>query len=157
MEPLSLAAATIAKLIFSKVLEKNGKEIGDQLAEAASNKVSQLLNFVREKFQKEGVEGKLTKAQEEPSEAKIKKFESELIDQMSEDEEFAKKMQAFIAELKSDEKLTQVFFKDVDVSGDAEIGGISQKATRGGDVTQEAVTNVKVGGSLKIGNVSQEG
>jgi len=87
MEPLSLAA-TIAKLIFSKVLEKNGKEIGDQLAEAASNKVSQLLNFVREKFQKEGVEGKLTKAQEEPSEVKIKKFESELVDQMSEDEEF---------------------------------------------------------------------
>jgi hypothetical protein len=87
MEPLSLAA-TIAKLIFSKVLEKNGKEIGDQLAEAASNKVSQLLNFVREKFQKEGVEGKLNKAQEEPSEAKIKKFESELVDQMSEDEEF---------------------------------------------------------------------
>jgi len=137
MEPLSLAAATIAKLIFSKVLEKNGKEIGDQLAEAASNKVSQLLNFVREKFQKEGVEGKLTKAQEEPSEVKIKKFETELVDQMSEDEEFAKKMQAFIAELKSDEQLTQIFFKDVEVAGDAEIGGSAKRRLAGGMLSRK--------------------
>jgi uncharacterized membrane-anchored protein YjiN (DUF445 family) len=165
LEPLSLAAVTVANLIFSKVLEKSSKQIGEQLAEAASNKVGQLLNLVQEKFQEEGVEGKLTKAQEEPSETKIEKFKNELVEQMSEDEVFAQKMQSIIDELKeelkdelqSDEQLKQIFLKDVVIKGDAEIGGISQEATRGGNVTQEAVTGVQVGGNFKIGNISQKG
>ncbi len=63
MEPLSLTASAIATLILSKALEKDGERLG----EAISDKIGQLLNLIREKFQKEGVEGKLTKAQEDPS------------------------------------------------------------------------------------------
>lgn len=154
MEPLSLTAGAIATLIFSKALEKGGEKLG----EAVSDKIGQLLNLIRDKFQKEGVEGKLTKAQEDPSDKNKSRFEQELIYQMEDDEAFAKELKELMDELKSDDKVRQIFFKGVNVKGDAEIGDIEQKqtTTRGGSVNQEAVTEVEVGGNFKIGNVKQE-
>jgi hypothetical protein len=75
---------------------------------------------------------------------------------MENDREFADKLKALIEELKSDEQVKQIFFKDVEVTGQAEIGNVEQTATREGSVIQEAVTGVKVGGNLKIGNVKQQ-
>ncbi|MGK7948088.1 MAG: hypothetical protein AB4368_04610 [Xenococcaceae cyanobacterium] len=152
MEPLSLTASAIATLIFSKALEKGGEQLG----EAVSEKIGQLLNLIREKFQKEGVEGKLTKAQEEPNEKNKSRFERELAEQMEDDETFAQKLKTLMDELKSDEQVNQIFFKGVNVKGDAEIDDVEQTTTRSGSVTQEAVTEVEVGGNLKIGNVKQQ-
>jgi hypothetical protein len=151
MEPVSLTAGAIASLIFSKALEKGGEQLG----EAVSKKIGQLLNFIRDKFQQEGVEGKLLKAQEEPSDKNKSKFERELAEQMEEDEAFAKKLKALMNELKSDDQVNQIFFKGVSVKGNAEIGDVKQTATPGSSVTQEAVTQVEVGGNLKIDNVKQ--
>ena len=154
MEPLSLTAGAIATLIFSKALEKGGEKLGETI----SDKIGQLLNLIREKFHQEGVEGKLTKAQEDPSDKNKSRFEQELTYQMEDDEAFAKELKELMDELKSDDKVRQIFFKGVNVKGDAEIGDIEQKqtTTRGGSVNQEAVTEVEVGGNFKIGNVKQE-
>ena len=151
MEPLSLTASAIATLIFSKALEKGGEQLG----EAVSDKIGQLLNLIREKFKAEEVEGKLTKAQEDPSEKNKSRFERELAEQMEDDEAFAQKLKALMDELKSDEQVNQIFFKGVNVKGGAEIGDVEQTTTRSASVTQEAVTGVEVGKGLKIGNVKQ--
>ena len=154
MEPVTVTAtvSAIATLIFSKALEKGGEKLG----EAISDKIGQLLNLIRDKFQKEGVEGKLTKAQEDPSEKNKSRFERELAEQMEDDEAFAEKLKALMNELKSDEQVNQIFFKGVKVKGGAEIGYVEQTTTRSGSVTQEAVTDIKVGKYFKIGNVKQQ-
>ncbi len=106
MEPLSLTAGAIASLIFSEAIKKGGQELG----KAVSDKIGQLLNLIREKFQKEGVEGKLTKAQEDPSEKNKSRFERELAEQMEDDEAFAEKLKGLMDELKSDEQVNQIFW-----------------------------------------------
>lgn len=150
MEPLT-TTAIVSALLF-KAFEKGG----DKLGEAVSARIGQLLNVIREKFKEEGIEGKLTKAQEDPSEKNKSRLEQELAAQIEDDEAFAKKLKELAEELKSDQHI-QIFFKGVDVMGRAEIGDIEQTATSGGSAQQEAVTDVKVGGDLKIGNVKQQG
>jgi uncharacterized protein YajQ (UPF0234 family) len=149
MEPLS-TTAIISALLF-KTFEKSGENLG----EAVFTKIGQLLNIIREKFKAEGVEGKLTKAQEDPSEKNKSRLEQELALQMEDDETFAKKLKDTVEELKLDRHI-QIFFKGIDVKGGVEIGDVEQTATSGGAVQQEAVTDVKVGGDLKIGNVKQQ-
>jgi len=150
MELLTTAAITSA-LLF-KAFEKSGEKLG----EAVSAKIGQLLNLIREKFKAEGIEGKLTKAQEEPSEKNKSRLEQELAAQMEDDEAFAKKLKDLLEEMKSDQHV-QIFFKGVDVKGGVEVGDVEQTKTSGGTVQQEAVTDVKVGGDFKIGNVKQQG
>ncbi|MDJ0577518.1 MAG: hypothetical protein QNJ65_20455 [Xenococcaceae cyanobacterium MO_234.B1] len=151
MEPLSLTAGAIATLIFSKALEKGS----EKSVEAIFDKIGQLLNLIREKFQKEGVEGKLTKAQEKPSEKNKSRFEQELTYQMEDDEAFAKKLKTLMDELKSDKQVKDIIIEDSKIQGGAEIGDVEQTTTRGGSVTQKVVTGVEVGKDLKIGNVKQ--
>jgi hypothetical protein len=150
MEPLATSA--IVSILLSKAFEKSGEKLG----EAVSARIGQLLNIIREKFKAEGIEGKLTKTQEDPSEKNKSRLEQELSAQMEDDEAFAKKLKALVDEIKSEDLINQIFFKDVNVKGDAEIGDIEQTSKQVGSVKQEAVTQVEVGGSLKIGNVTQK-
>ena len=147
-----LTTTAIASALLFKAFEKGGEKLG----EAVFAKIGQLLNVIREKLKAEGVEGKLTKAQEDPSEKNKSRLEQELASQMEDDEAFAKKLKDLVEELKSDQHV-QIFFKGVDIKGGAEIGNIEQTTTSGRAVQQEAVTDVKVGGDLKIGNVKQQG
>ncbi len=152
MEPVSLTAGAIATLIFSKALEKGGEQLG----KAISDKIGQLLNLIREKFQKEGVEGKLTKAQEDPSEKNKSRFEQELTYQMEDDEAFAQKLKALMDELKSNGKFNLSFMTDVDAEGKVKTGDINLKATRGNSVNEKAFVKVKTGGDIETGNVNLE-
>ena len=153
MEAVTLTAGAIATLIFSKALEKGGEKLGETI----SDKIGQLLNFISEKFQKEGVYGKLTKAQEDPSDKNKSRFERELVEQMEDDRAFAQKLKALMDELKSDEKVNQILLKNLKVKGSADIEEIEQEATGEGGVNQEAVVDVEVGGNLKIGKAKQRG
>jgi uncharacterized membrane protein YhiD involved in acid resistance len=149
IEPLVIA---ITNLIFPKALEKIGENLGD----AVSSKISQLAKLIQEKFAKESVEGKFTKAQEDPSEKNQERFKQELTMLMEDDDEFANKLKVLVSELKADPQVEQIFFKNVAVTGDAEIGNIEQSNTGSGSVKQEAFTESEVRGSLKIGNVKQQ-
>lgn len=148
----SLTTVAIVSALLFKAFEKGGEKLG----EAISTKIGQLLNIIREKFKAEGIEGKLTKAQEDPSEKNKNRLEQELEVQMEDDEAFANKLKNLVNELRSDQHI-QVFFKGVNVTGKAEIGDVEQTAASGGSIQQEAVTDVKVGGDFKIGNVKQQG
>ncbi len=153
MEPVELTAAAIITLIFTKAVEKSGEKLG----EAVLNKISQLVNIIRSKFKASGVEGILTKAQENPTDKNKSKFQNELVDQMEEDEEFAKELKELVDELNSNDKVNQIFFRSVKVSRDASVGDIEQETTGKDSVNQEAVVDVEVRGNLNIGNVKQRG
>lgn len=157
VDPIALTAIAraIAKIIFSKALEKSGEKLG----EVGITKVSELLKIIREKFQTEGVEGKLVKAEADPNEKNTSRFNDELIQQMEDDEVFAKVLQELVNEIQSNPKIQiqQIFFKNVAVKGDAAIGNIEQITTKSGSRKQEAVTEVEVEGNFKIGDVKQHG
>ena len=76
MEPVTLTAGTIASLIFSKALEKGGEQLG----EAVSDKIGQLLKVIREKFKSKGMEGILTQAQDNPIETNKSVFNLTMLD-----------------------------------------------------------------------------
>ncbi|MDJ0897492.1 MAG: hypothetical protein QNJ55_01690 [Xenococcus sp. MO_188.B8] len=150
MEPI---VTTIATLVFSKALEKGSEQLG----EAISDKIGQLINLIRERFKQQGMEGALVQAENNPTEDNKKFFQQVLERQMRSDSEFAHKLKILMNELESNEQVHHIFFKGVNVKGDAEIGDVEQTATGGGSVTQEAFTEVEIGGNLKIGNFKQQG
>jgi len=151
MEPITTAA--IASTLIFKALEKSGEKLG----EAIASKIGQLINAIREKFRAKGVEGILTQAEESPTEANKKMFQTILEMQVSQDQVFASLLKALVDELKSDSEVNQVFLKGINVLGSAEIGDINQTATSSRSVNQEAATNLRIGGDLKIGNIKQQG
>lgn len=144
--------SVVSTLIF-KALEKSGEKLGEALLE----KIGELRNFVRERFKSKGVEGILTQAEENPTEANKQMFQTVLEMQVSQDEAFANKLKILIDDLKSNSQVNQIFLKNIDVAGSAEIGDVRQISTSGNSVNQEAATNLKIRGNLKIGNVKQEG
>jgi len=150
MEPITTAA--IASTLIFKALEKSGEKLG----EAVASKIGQLINVIREKFRAKGVEGILTQAEESPSDANKKMFQTILEMQVSQDEVFANLLKALIDELKSDSEVNQIFLKGINVSGSAEIGDVSQIASSASSANQEAATDLKISGDLKIGNVKQK-
>jgi hypothetical protein len=129
---------------------KNEKP-AENLGQEVSNQIGQLLNLVKNKFQQEGVEGKLLKAQDDPSEKNQDKFKRELIDLMEEDEDFANRLKMLINEIQSDEKANTIFFKGMNIKGSATIGDIDLKSKRG---NMEAVTDNEIGGDFTMGDVN---
>ncbi|NDJ21322.1 hypothetical protein GS682_06640 [Nostoc sp. B(2019)] len=151
MEPITTAA--IASTLIFKTLGKSSEKLGEVLAD----KIGQLINMVRDKFRAKGVEGILTQAQEDPTEANKQMFQTILEMQASQDEVFAKKLKALLDEMKSNSQVNQIFLKEIDVAGSAEVGDINQTSTSNRSANQEAATDLKIGGNLKIGNVKQQG
>ncbi|MEH2334246.1 hypothetical protein [Nostoc sp.] len=150
MELVTLTAAGIATLIFSEALKEGGKTLG----KGVSEKVAQLLNAIREKFQAAGTEGLLTRAQENPIEKNTSKFQDELETQMEEDKAFANRLQELMTQLKLNETINQIVIKGVQVKGKAKLGNIDLAATRDGSVNQEAVVDSQFGDDLDLGNVN---
>ncbi|MEH2301329.1 MAG: hypothetical protein V7K88_20620, partial [Nostoc sp.] len=118
MELVTLTAAGIATLIFSEALKEGGKTLG----KGVSEKVAQLLNAIREKFQAAGTEGIMTRAQENPIEKNTSKFQDELETHMEEDKAFANRLQELMTQLKSNETINQIVLKGVQVKGKAKVG-----------------------------------
>jgi hypothetical protein len=147
----SFTTTAIVSVLLSKAFEKSGEKLGEDV----STKIGQLLNIIREKFKAEGIEGKLAKAQENPSEKHRRKLEKELAEQMEDDETFSKKLKALMDEIQLDAQVKQTFFRDINVRGDAGIGDIEQINKQDGSAIQEAITQVDVSGSFKVGNVKQ--
>jgi hypothetical protein len=162
MEPLTAIAATITTLICSEAAKEFGKDVlkdgAKETAKAAYAKLKTLLSAIQKKFQTEGVEGILKKAQDNPSDPKVQtKLQTELADQMESDRPFAEQLQALIAELEQTPEIKQVLLKGIRVQGNATIGDVEQISDRAtGSVHQEALVDVEVGGDLHLGTVKQK-
>ena len=151
MDPITLTATAIATLIFSEALKTGGKKLG----EAVSDKIGQLVNLIRAKFQQQGVEGILAKAQQEPNEKNKSKFERELADQMEDDEAFAKQLKELVAQIKAeDETIFQSVLTEIEADS-VKAEGIDQEATGSNAVKQEMLKNVK-SKTIDVSNLSQK-
>jgi hypothetical protein len=149
---MEITTAVAASTLIFKALEKSGEKLG----EALLGKIGQLINLVLEKFKSKGVEGILTQVENNPTEANKHMFQMILEMQTSQDGIFAEKLKVLVDDLKSNSQVNQIFLKNIDVAGNAEIDNVSQVSTSTSSVNQEAATNLKLGGNLKIGNVKQQ-
>lgn len=152
MELITVTAATIATLFFSETAKEGGKSLGA----GVSKLVSQLITTVRNKFKTARMEGLLTLAETQPSEANMSLVQAALVSQMEGDGEFATQLQELLSQLQAAGVVRQVMASGIEVAGDLELGDMSQKASRGGSVDQEMLTNVKVAQNIQLGNLSQE-
>lgn len=150
VEPLT--AAVIVSLFFSEAIKEGGKTLGKGVAD----KFTELVNTIREKFKAEGVEGLLTRAQNQPTEANKTKLQDELQTQMYADEAFTHKLKELVQQLQAqDERIRQVVLSEIELTGDLKAKDISQKATQDGSVEQEMVKGVKAT-NIDLGNLNQE-
>lgn len=149
IDPITITTTetAIAAVIFNKAIEKGGENLG----EAVSNKIGQIISAVRNKFKGVGMERVLTQAQNNPTKPNQKFFQQALEMQMTSDSEFANKLKIMIDEIKSDEKANTIFFKDMNIQGSAKLGKIDLKSKRG---NMEAVTNSEIGGDFIVGDVN---
>lgn len=151
MEPITLTAAAIATLFFSETVKEGGKSLGA----GASKLVSQLITTVRNKFKAAGTEGLLARTEKQPTEANMTLVQGELMAQMEEDGEFATQLQELLSQLEAVGAVRQVMASGIEIVGDLEAEDMSQKASRGGSVEQEMLTNVKAQ-NIRLGTLSQE-
>jgi hypothetical protein len=161
MEPITAIAATLTTLLCSEAAKEIGKEAlkdgAKSLGKTAYTQLKTLLTTIRSKFQTEGVEGILTRAQDNPTEAKQNKLRDELEEQMSTDPTFAETLKTLIADLKTEPEIEQILLKGIRVKGDAQIGDIEQSSDRTtGSIQQEALVDVDVQGNLTIGSIKQK-
>ena len=80
---------------------------------------------------------------------------AELATQLAEDTGFAAELKELLGQLEAAGVVRQVMASGIAVSGDLEAGDMSQKASRGGSIEQEMLTDVKAQ-NIKLGNLSQE-
>ncbi|MEH2142951.1 hypothetical protein [Nostoc sp.] len=150
VEPIT--AAVVVSLFFSEAIKEGGKA----LTKSVTDTFAQLVNTIREKFQAEGTEGLLTRAQNQPTQANKTKLQDELQTQIDADEVFANKLKELVNQLQvQDESIRQVVLSDIELTGDLKAQDISQKATRDGSVEQEMLKGVKAK-NIDLGNLNQE-
>jgi hypothetical protein len=149
IDPITITttATAIAAVIFNKAIEKGGENLG----EAVFNKNVQLLNFIRDKFQQERVEGKFLKAQEDPFKKNQDRFKQELAELMEDDEDFAKKLVELKEQLEKIAGSRQIMANGLELEGDLKAQDMRQKGGR----QQEMLTNVKAK-NINLGNLTQE-
>lgn len=149
IEPVTITATAnvIATIIFNKAIEKGGENLG----EAVSNKIGELLDFVGGKFKQEGVEGKLLKAKKDPSEKNKDRFKRELTELMEYDEDFAKKLVKLKEQLENLEGSRQIMASGIQLEGDLKAKDMKQE----GGQNQEMLTNIKAK-NIELGNLTQE-
>lgn len=158
MEPVTLTAAALAQLsagigtlFFSEAAKEGGKSLGAGVSKA----MSQLVTIVRNKFKTAGTEGLLTRAEKQPTQANVSLVKAELVAQLEEDGGFAAELKDLLAQLEAAGVVRQVMASGIEVAGDLEAEGMSQKASRGSSVEQEMLTDVKAQ-NIRLGNLSQE-
>ena len=144
---ITATATAISAVILNKAIEKGGENFGDTV----SNKIGQMLNLIRDKFKKEGVEGKLLKAQEDPSETNKNRFKRELTELMEDDDNFAQKLVELKEQLENLEGGRQIIASGFELEGNLKAKDIKQK----GGQHQEMFTNFKAK-DIDLDNLSQE-
>ncbi|MEH2320875.1 hypothetical protein [Nostoc sp.] len=158
MEPVSLTAAAIAAAVITKAFEKTGEILGAK----ASEQGGKLLLLLKRKEPKTASAIEL--AQTQP----LDYGQASLLEQVKEaakkDPEIAQAVEVVASEAqtqitqpKLNEIINQIFFKGVQVKGNAKAGDTEQMvATRDRSVNQEAIVDVEVGGDLEVGNTNQK-
>lgn len=94
-------------------------------------------------------------ATNQPQEANMIVFQGELETQMTEDQVLATQLNSLMPPLDSAGVKRQEMLNSVEVTGNLEVGDLTQKTQRGSSAEQKMATNLKAE-NIKLGNLTQE-
>jgi hypothetical protein len=151
MEPITIAGA-IATLVLSEAFKEGGKTLG----KGASDKITQLITVIREKFRLSGTEVLLTRVEKQPTEPTVAILEAELVTQMSEDKIFAERLAELVKQLESVGVTRQIAITGINAAS-LEVGDVIQRTKNNNSTEQVIGSNLEIGGDAKFGNLTQEG
>ncbi|MDZ8237445.1 MAG: hypothetical protein RMZ69_09780 [Nostoc sp. ChiQUE01a] len=150
MEPVTLAT-TIVALMFTEAIKQPGKALG----EAATEKITQLITTIREKFKVVKREGILADAEQEPTPDNQSEFKRVLEQQITKDRDFAEKLTELVQQLEAAGVFRQKMLTDVETEETLEAGNLTQKSKLSGSGDQEMAKNLKAK-NIKFGDLTQE-
>lgn len=156
VDPLSALATAITTLILPKALEKLGDKLGEVALAKSGEAINTTRQIVQEKLQAAGKARLLVRAEEKPTDSNVQFLQAELVGQMEEDQAFAGRLQELVNQIQTQSpQRVQEFLDRLQVKGNTEIGNIDQLLEGETSGKQSAANDVKVGGNLKIGSVTQ--
>jgi hypothetical protein len=153
MEPISTVALTVAAMFFSEAVKEGGKGFG----KAVSEKVGQLTELVRAKFSKEGTEGLIVRAEQQPTDRNIEHVTDELVTLLQQDTEFEGKIRTLLSELEQAGVTRQMMLSNAQFKGNLEVGDMKQTRKPGNPGDQIMASGLTVEKDTKFGNLTQEG
>ena len=156
VDPLSMVAGVVTKIILSKALEKVGEKVGETGWDKTGEAIQAVCQAVQGKLQSAGTGGLLTRAEANSNEANTQVLQAEIITQMQEDQDFATKLQELVQQMQSQSPTVQVILEELRVRGKVEIGNIKQVSEGQSNAQQTFGKNWLVGGDAKIGDITQE-
>ena len=131
------------------------KEGGKAVGKGVVGGITHVFTLIREKLHAAGTEGLLTRAEKQPTDEKtLVKLADELQTQIDEDNEFSEKLQQLIKEVVASEPSLQAILTNMKVQGSIKAKDISQELSGSG--TQKILTDVEVGGDIDLGDLTQK-
>ena len=144
-----------ATAIVTLLFSEAIKEGGKAVGKGVVGGITHVFTLIREKLQAAGTEGLLTRAEKQPTDEKtLGKLADELQTQIDEDNEFSEKLQQLIKEVVASEPSLQAILTNMKVQGSIKAKDISQELSGSG--TQKILTDVEVGGDIDLGDVTQK-
>jgi hypothetical protein len=155
MEPISISivASTVALMFFNEAVKEAGKGFG----KVVSEKAGQLTELVRAKFSKEGTEGLIVRAEQQPTDKNIEKATDELAILLQQDTEFEGQVRALLNDLKEAGLTRQMMLSNAQFKGKLEVGDMKQTKKPGTPGDQIMASGITVEQDAKFGNLTQEG
>ncbi len=153
MESISIVASTVAAMFFGEAI----KEVGKGLGKTVTEKVRQLTELVRAKFSKEGTEGLLVRAEQQPTDRNVEKATDELVTLLQQDTEFEGQVRTLLQELEQAGLTRQMMLSNAQFKGNLEVGDMKQIKKPGTPGDQIMASGITVEKDAKFGNLTQEG
>jgi hypothetical protein len=153
MEPISTVALTVTGMFFGEAVKEAGKGLG----KAASETVEKLTELVRAKFSKEGTEGLILRAEQQPTDKNIENATDELVTLLQQDTEFEGQVRSLLSELEQAGLTRQMMLSNAQFKGNLEVGEIKQTKKPGTPGDQIMASRITVEQDAKFGNLTQEG
>ncbi len=155
VDPLSVIAGVVTKLILPKALEKVGEKLGEAALEKSGEAIQAARQTVQSKLQTTGTAGLLARAEANPTEANTQVLQAELVSQMAEDQKFAAQLQELVNQIQSQSPAVQVILDGLRVTGKLDVGNVKQ-VSEGHFAKQLFGRNWQIGGDAKVGDITQE-
>jgi hypothetical protein len=153
MESISIVASTVAAMFFGEAI----KEVGKGLGKTVTEKFGQLTELVRAKFSKEGTEGLIVRAEQQPTDRNVEKATDELVTLLQQDAEFEGQVRTLLQELEQAGLTRQMMLSNSQFKGKLEVGDMQQTKKPGTPGDQIMASGITVEQDAKFGNLTQEG
>ena len=153
MEPISTVASIVAAMFFGEAVKEAGKGFG----KATIEKVGHLTELVRAKFSKEGTEGLIVRAEQQPTDKNLEKVTDELATLLQQDTEFEGQVRILLSELEKAGVTRQMMLSNAQFKGDLEVGDMKQTKKPGTPRDQIMASGITVEKDAKFGNLTQDG